>query len=384
MKYTKRKICVWSGKRGGFGALLPTMQEIKKYPDLILNLVVTDQHLYRKFGRTVNEVKRSIYVTSAINMSQKGDLPSDRSEAIGRCIIGATKILLKLKPNILLVIGDRGEVMAACIAAHNLRIPIAHVQGGDVSGTLDESVRHAITKLAHIHFPSTKTAAKRILKMGEQKWRIFCVGDTHVDQIFLNRMPSWTKLKKKYKLHAQKKYLLILQHSDSCCPQESEWQMEQTLKAVEETGLQSLIVYPCSDQGYAGIIRAIERRRGNPRINIFSNIPAEEFIGLQKYAACLIGNSSAGLIEAPYFALPAINIGERQIYRERCVNVINTSYNKNKIYTAIIKSLKNKNFIRECSQIKPPFGNGQAYKKIVKILRNIPLNDNLMNKRITF
>ena len=180
-----KRICVWSGKRGGFGALTPTMQAIRDHPDLELQLVVTDQHLYDRFSRTVREVEEQFPISAAIDMGQSGDSNQDRAQAIGRCLEQSAAVLAELKPDILLVIGDRGEVFAACIAAHNLRIAIAHVQGGDVSGSLDEPVRHAITKLAHIHLPSTASSAERIRRMGEEDWRIHVVGDTHVDQILL-------------------------------------------------------------------------------------------------------------------------------------------------------------------------------------------------------
>ena len=165
-----KRICVWSGKRGGFGALAPTMEAIRNHPSLELQVVVTDQHLYERFGRTVDEVESRFPISAEIDMEQSGDSGEDRARAIGLCLQRSAEVLGRLKPDVLVVIGDRGEVFAGCIAAHNMGIAIAHVQGGDISGSLDEPVRHAITKLAHIHFPSTEESADRIRRLGEEEW----------------------------------------------------------------------------------------------------------------------------------------------------------------------------------------------------------------------
>ena len=379
-----KHICVWSGKRGGFGAMLPTMEFIEKSDSLRLSVVVTDQHLSEKFGKTIAEVKSKIRLTGAIDMEQAGDSNVDRGEAVGTCLKKSVRVLEELDPDILLVIGDRGEVLAACIAAHNLRIAIAHVQGGDVSGSLDEPVRHAITKLAHIHFPSTPKSAERILGMGEQPWRVHTVGDTHVDQIFLQTQPPEDEIRQRYQLPANEPVLLVLQHSDSTVPDESRHQIEETLEAVTSFGLRTLLVYPCSDQGFEGIIESLEARRDCPGLSVYQNIPAEDFIALQKTADCFVGNSSAGLIEAPYFGLPAVNVGDRQIGRERCGNVLDAPYERNAIKTAIEKALRDDAFRLACRNLKPPFGTGDAYARIGKVLEEIPVDERLLNKRMTY
>lgn len=380
----KRKICVWSGKRGGFGALKPTMNAIQSHPNLELDVVVTDQHLYNKFGKTITEVEDSFPISDSIDMEQKGDSNEDRAKAIGKCLIEATNTLSQLKPDILLVIGDRGEVFAACIAAHNMRIPIAHIQGGDLSGSLDEPVRHAITKLAHIHLASTKASANRIRKMGEDPWRIHIVGDTHIDQFFLNAITPEKELRERYKLNQNHPFILVLQHSDSTEPQHSSSQMKETIIAVTKLGIKALFVYPCSDQGYEGIIGELEKLEGTKNCSIFKNIPAQDFMGLQKLASCLVGNSSAGIIEAPYFNLPAVNIGNRQLGRERAGNVIDVDYDNIKISNAILKAMNDKSFRKNLNNVRPPYGNGKSYKKITKILASISCDDFLLNKRMTY
>ncbi|MBT4489947.1 MAG: UDP-N-acetylglucosamine 2-epimerase (hydrolyzing) [Rhodospirillaceae bacterium] len=379
-----KKICVWSGKRGGFGALTPTMRAIQDHDDLELALVVTDQHLYDKFGRTIREVEGQFPVAAAIDMEQAGDSNEERARAVGLCLQRSVDVLADLKPDALLVIGDRGEVFAACIAAHNMRIAIAHVQGGDLSGSLDEPVRHAITKLSHIHFPSTEQSAERIHRMGEEPWRIHVAGDTHIDQILLGTATAEDELRQRYELPPDEPFVLLLQHSDSTVPQASRAQIDATLAGVAKAGLRTMLVYPCSDQGYEGIIDGLEAARGGPGISVHQNIPAPDFIGLQKIAACLVGNSSAGLIEAPYFALGAVNVGDRQIGRERAANVIDVPYDGNAVAVAIQKALYDDGFAAAMARTPPPFGDGTAYRHITDTLAGLEVDERLLNKRMSY
>ncbi len=379
-----RKVCVWSGKRGGFGAMAPTMRAIEEHDDLDLALVVTDQHLYDQFGRTIREVEGQFPIAAAIDMEQSGDSNEERARAIGLCLQRSVDVLAELRPDILLVIGDRGEVFAACIAAHNMRIAIAHVQGGDLSGSLDEPVRHAITKLSHIHFPSTDLSAERIRRMGEEPWRIHVAGDTHIDQILLGRATAEDELRQRYGLAADEPFLLLLQHSDSTVPHAAREQIDATLTGIRATGLRTLLVYPCSDQGYEGIIAGLEAARDWPGVSVHQNIPAPDFIGLQKIAACLVGNSSAGLIEAPYFNLGAVNVGARQVGRERAANVIDVPYEAGAIAAAIQTVLHDDAFRRAMASTSPPFGDGTAYQRITETLAGIDLDEGLLNKRMSY
>jgi UDP-hydrolysing UDP-N-acetyl-D-glucosamine 2-epimerase len=358
------------------------MRAISEHPGLRLSVVVTDQHLNAQFGRTIAEVAESVPVAAEIDMEQQSDSQADRAKAIGRCLIKSVDVLGRLAPDVLLVIGDRGEVFAACIAAHNLRIPIAHIQGGDVSGTLDDGVRHAITKLAHIHFPSTERSASRILAMGEEPWRVEVVGDTHVDQILAGRVTPFDELRGEYELPQSAPFLLVLQHSDSEQPSASRAQMEETAAAVLATGLRAIFVYPCSDQGYQGIIDVLEGLLGRPGITVHKNIPAPDFLGLQEAAGALVGNSSAGLIEAPYFKLPVVNIGDRQTGREHAANVIHVDCDRAAIAGAIDRALFDTEFRTMCRGIVPPFGDGKAYRRITDRLAAISLGPELLNKRM--
>lgn len=379
-----KRICVWSGKRGGFGALAPTMDAIRSHPDLELQVVVTDQHLYERFGRTVDEVESRFPISAEIDMEQSGDRGEDRARAIGVCLQRSAEVLGKLAPDVLVVIGDRGEVFAGCIAAHNMGIAIAHIQGGDISGSLDEPVRHAITKLAHIHFPSTEESADRIRRLGEDDWRIHVVGDTHIDQIILGDVTPSPVLAEKYDLVEAAPYVLVLQHSDSSAPGDAGRQMSETVEAILAIGRRALLVYPCSDQGYEGIIEVLESVRDRPRISVHRNIPAPDFIGLQRGATCLVGNSSAGLIEAPYFGLPAINVGDRQMGRERGANVIDVPYERKAIAEAIERVIQNLGLREALAAAPAPFGDGTAYRQITAVLADLAICPMVLNKRMTW
>lgn len=379
-----KKICVWSGKRGGFGALTPTMRAIQAHEALELALVVTDQHLYDQFGRTVREVEDQFPVAAAIDMEQSGDSNEERARAVGLCLQRSVDVLADLAPDVLLVIGDRGEVFAACIAAHNMRIAIAHVQGGDLSGSLDEPVRHAITKLSHIHFPSTEQSAERIRRMGEEPWRIHVAGDTHIDQILLGSATGEDELRRRYELGTGEPFLLVLQHSDSTVPNDSRAQIEATLAGLADIGMRTMLVYPCSDQGYEGIIDGLEAARGRPGVSVHQNIPAPDFIGLQKIAAALVGNSSAGLIEAPYFQLGAVNVGDRQIGRERAANVIDLPYDATAVSSAVQRALNDSEFKAAMAATPPPFGDGTSFRRITDTLADISVDERMLNKRMNY
>lgn len=380
----KKHIAVLTGKRGGFGALTPTLRAIEQTEDLTYSLIVADQHLYDFFGKTHEEVESLFQVAAFIDMEQDGDTHKQRAKAIGQCVIKATDVLSTLNPDLLLVLGDRGEVMGTCIAAHNLRIPIAHIQGGDISGSLDEPIRHAITKLSHLHFASTKKSAERILKMGEEPFRVHVVGDLHIDQLLSAEVPGSDLLCEKYDIDPEEPFFLVLQHSDSATAYNSQAQMHETLAAVKNFKIKSIIVYPCSDQGYKGIVDEIEHVRCLSNIRIHKNIPAPDFAGLQKMASCLIGNSSAGLIEAPYFSLPAINVGQRQTGRECTDNVIHVPYCRKAITKAIKTALYDEDFKKRCALINPPFGNGKAFLNMIEIIQSVNFDEVFINKRMSY
>ena len=373
-----------NGKRGGFNALLPTMLRIADDPELELQVILTDMHLSDLFGRTLEYAKEKIKVTKTVDIGQTGATPRERTEALGRCLTGMAQALDELKPDIVLILGDRSETLTTAFAALQLRIPVAHIQGGEISGNIDGIQRHAITKLAHIHFAETEEARKRILQLGEEEWRVHRSGAPYIDFIKLKLYTPAGEVRKKFGLGADEKFLLILQHPVTTEPELSHQHMKEVLAAVKESGLRAICAYPCSDQGYQGIINALEEIRSDKQFSVHKNIPAEDFIGLQATASALVGNSSAGIYEAPYIYCPAVNVGKRQDSRARESNVIDVPPEKDAILAGIQKALTDKNFHAALRKPHGIYGDGTAHEKITAVLKEIELGPRLFEKKITF
>jgi UDP-N-acetylglucosamine 2-epimerase (non-hydrolysing)/GDP/UDP-N,N'-diacetylbacillosamine 2-epimerase (hydrolysing) len=313
----------------------PMLRMMRSDPKLALQLVVTDQHLSDRFGRTEREVEQEFAIAAAIDMRQADASPESRARALGTCLEGMAGSLADLRPDICVLYGDRGEVLATALAATTLNIPIAHIQGGDVSGSLDDPMRHAVTKLAHLHFPSTELSAERIRGMGEEPWRIHVVGDSHIDPIVAKEYLSPDEVLQKLSLDRAKPIVVVLQHSETTAPEASYDQMIETLAAVRGLGHQAVVVHPCSDAGYDGVIRAIKEIAQPPQFRVHINLDAPVFWGLLSIASVLVGNSSAGLIEAPTFRLPAVNVGRRQTGRQCAENVLHVAHDRAEIRKAI-------------------------------------------------
>jgi GDP/UDP-N,N'-diacetylbacillosamine 2-epimerase (hydrolysing) len=378
-----RRIMVLTGKRGGYGAMKPMLRLLRDEPEFELQLVVTDQHVSDRFGRTVREVQQEFADIAVVDLEQEDDSPLGRARALGRCTERMAAVLAQLKPDICVLYGDRGEVLATAMAAVTLNVPIAHIQGGDVSGSTDEPMRHALTKLAHLHFPSTPASAERIRRMGEEAWRIMVVGDNHVDSIVQGDFEAGESVRRRLGYSQHEPIVIVLQHSETTAPHEAYMQMQETLLAVRDTGLRALVVHPCSDAGYEGIIRAIETIATPPEFQVHVNLDAPVFWGLMSTASVMVGNSSAALIEAPYFHLPAVDIGRRQSERQRAENVVHVEHDRGEIRSAIdrVMSAEFKPNVANCSL---PFGDGQSFRRIVDCLRRVEIDGRLLRKTMTY
>lgn len=380
----RRKIMVVTGKRGGYGAMKPMLQLLRDDNDFELQLVVTDQHLNKSFGATIKEVESDFEIASAVDMEQKDGTALSRAQALGLCSTKMAEVIHRLEPDFCLLYGDRGEVMATAMAATTMGVAIGHMQGGDLSGSTDEQVRHAVTKLAHLHFPSTAQSARRIIGMGEEEWRITVTGDHHLDLIQSKEFAGASAVAEVTGINFNHPVLVVLQHSETTAPEKSYQQMCETLISVRDSGVQSVIVYPCSDVGYEGVIQAINEFKDTPQFKIFKNLDAHIFWGLLAVSSVLIGNSSAGIIESPCFRLPTVNIGRRQEGRMQSENVINVDHCRFAIASAIDKALNDPSFkvvANSCGQI---YGDGNAGIRTVDVLRSIPLDDRLLIKRMAY
>lgn len=377
-----RKIAVFSGKRGGFGALISLMRLINSDSKMSLDLIVTDMHLSNFFGYTANEVKKFFKISAKIKLNQINDSGLSRSIALGECVIQSTKVLNKLRPDILVLLGDRGEVLSAAIAALELNIPIAHILGGDLAGNRDGNRIHAISKLSHIHFPSSQDSYNRLIHLGEEKWRVNNFGATYIDYIMQKKYTSIKEIRKKFKISKDEKYAICIQHPTTLNEDKSFNESQILFSTLNSINYKIFLIYPCSDQGYLGVVRAIKNFSNNNKFSIHKNIEAFDFWGLMKNASFFIGNSSSGLMETPYFNLPTINLGMRQNGRIRDNNVIDAKYEKKSIQNAI-KKVNSANFRKKIKN-SYIFGKGKASEKIFKVLKNIKLDQKLIMKKMTY
>jgi len=379
-----RKILYISGTRADYGLMKQTLLAIKKNPNLRLKIIATGMHLMPEFGRTINEIKKDGFRVHKINAIFEKDTKESMANFIGKLIQLLTKKIKKIKPDIILVQGDRVEMLAGAIVGAYLGIPVAHSHGGDVSSTVDESVRHAITKLANIHFPATRKSGERIEKMGEDVWRIFVVGAPRLDSVFKEKLLSKKEVVEKYNLDLSRPVLLVLQHPVSLEVKEAGKQMKETMEAIKELSFQAIISYPGADSGGRKIINVIEKYRKYPFVKIYKNIPHKDYLSLMKVVDVIVGNSSSGIIEAPFFRLAAVNIGTRQEGREKTKNVLDVDYKKNQIKRAIQKALSDRKFRQRVKKCKNPYGSGIAAKKITYILAKIKIDKRLLQKQINY
>jgi UDP-hydrolysing UDP-N-acetyl-D-glucosamine 2-epimerase len=379
-----RKILYISGSRADYGLMRETLFKIKKHPNLDLEIVVTGMHLMPEFGKTINEIKKDRFKIHKINAIYEEDNKESMAKFLGKFIVILLKKIKKIKPDILLLLGDRAEMLGGAIVGAYLTIPTFHIHGGEVTSTVDEPVRHAITKLSHIHLVATKNSAKRIIKTGEDPWRVFVVGAPGLDSILNKKLISPKEIAKKYGLNLSKPILLVIQHPVTTELDDAGRQMKETMEAIKELGYQTIIIYPNADAGGRKMIKVIKKYEKYPFIKSFKSIPHQEYLSLMKIASVMVGNSSSGIIEAPSLHLPVVNIGKREEGRERAENVIDVNYNREEIKRAIKKAIYDKKFKKKVKKCKNPYGNGKAGIKIVKILNEIKLDKKLLQKKMTY
>lgn len=380
-----RKIAVITGTRAEYGILKSVLKEIEANAGLQLSLIVIGMHLSLEFGYTVGEINRDGFKIGAkIAVLHSEDTKVSMAKSIGECLSRTAEALEKIKPDILVVLGDRSEMLVGAVAATYMGIPIAHIHGGDVSGNVDEPVRHAITKLAHIHFAATEESAERIKRMGEEPWRVHVVGAPGLDLILGQKASEPEKIAAKYGLDLSKPVLLAVQHSVVTEAEEAASQIRQTLEAIKDLGFQTVLIYPNADAGGRRMIKVIKEYEMLPLLKTYKSVAHEDYLGLMRLASVMVGNSSSGIIEAPSFGLPVVNIGTRQIGRQRAGNVIDVDYDKQEVTKAIKKALDDKRFREKVKRCENPYGDGKAGKRIAKILSEIKLNKKLLEKRMAY
>ena len=379
-----RKILYISGTRADYGLMRSVLKAIDKHPELELEIAAIGMHMMEEFGMTINEIKKDGFRIHEIDATYEKDSKKSMANFIGKTIQLLTDRVEEIDPDIILLLGDRGEMLAGAIVGAYLTIPVAHLHGGDITSTVDELARHAITKLAHIHFPATQESAKRIKKMGEDPLSIFVVGAPGLDTILNAELIEREEISKKYNLDSSKPILLVVQHPVTVEVKDAADQMQETLEAISELKFQTILIYPNADAGGRKMIDVIKEYEGFSFITTFKSIPRIEYLSIIKIASAIIGNSSSGIIESPSFDLPAINIGCRQQGRERAENVIDVQYNRDQIISAIKKAVYDKDFRKQLRNCKNLYGSGNTGRKIADILSKIKIGDDLLQKKITY
>lgn len=376
----QRKIAVVTGSRAEYGLLYPIIKKIHQDPKLELQLIVTGTHLSKKFGFTINQIKKDGFpIAQQIPILAKIDDEQAITTAISIAVTGLAKVYQQLKPDLLLILGDRFEILVAIIAAAPFRIPVAHIHGGETTqGSLDELFRHAITKMSHLHFPACQKYAKRIIQMGEQPKRVFCFGTPGLDNIKKIKLLDRTPLRQKLSLPIQKKYGIITYHPETISTKQSKNYLQTIIKTINlYPDIYWVFTLPNADCGHQAIIKIIKKYvKQNPsRAVLFNSLGQKLYLSLMAQAAIMIGNSSSGIIEAPSFKLPVINIGERQKGRIKAKNVIDLPICTKDALKQTIKQALSQNFKNSLKNTTNPYEGRSPSINIFKTLKTINLKN---------
>jgi len=375
---SKRKVCVVVNSRANYGRIKSVLDAIKSHDRLELKLIVGAAALLSKYGDLTDYISKDGFeIDATIYSIIEGENPLTMAKSTGLGIIEISTQFDRIKPDIVLTVADRFDTMATAIAASYMNIPLAHTQGGEVTGSIDESVRHAITKLSHIHFPATKLAAENIIKMGEDKKTVFLTGCPAMDVIHKKDLSINKVITDKYLgvgmgFNPEEPYLVVLQHPVTTEYVEIEKQIIQTINAIKKLKIQTAWLWPNVDAGSDKVSKALRQFReiDNPDyVHFFKNFEIIDYAKLIYNSQCLIGNSSSALREGSFLGVPAVNIGSRQNTRERGLNVIDVQYDQDEIERAIIKQIGHGKYPEQ--QI---FGDGNSAEKIANILANEEIN----------
>lgn len=384
----KKTICVFIGGRANYSSIKSALMAIKEHPGLELKIILGSSALLKKYGNLEKILKADGFeVEEKIQMLVEGDVPSAMVKTAALGMLGLADVFERLQPAYVIVIGDRYEVMAPTIAAAYMNIPVAHTMGGEVTGTIDESIRHAITKFAHVHFPANKESGERIIKMGEDEDRVFVVGCPRIDTVkrIIDENPDVPNeifdvcggVGPTFDLNEP--FILISQHPVTTEYKEAEHQILETIHGAMQTGLPIILLWPNSDAGTEGISQGIRKfREKNPDVTLhaFTNLPIAMYVRLMNNTACLVGNSSSGIREGAFLGTPCVNVGTRQAGRERGQNVLDVECNRIEIEKAIRKQMEHGKYNSE-----PIYGDGTAGKQIADILYSTEVE---VQKRITY
>ncbi|NQY23163.1 MAG: UDP-N-acetylglucosamine 2-epimerase (hydrolyzing) [Campylobacteraceae bacterium] len=373
------KILTLVERRADYSRMRPILKELYKDSFFEVYLVVTGICLLDVHGKDIDYIKEDGFTINAeVPMFEVGARNTNASmvRALAKVLDGITTEIENFQPDLVLTGFDIGANLATTIAAAHMNIPVAHIQGGEVTGSIDESIRHAMSKFAHIHFPATEDARQRLIRLGENPDYVFNVGCPSIDTIVQTPVIGKEILEKKFNIDFSKPTILLIQHPVTTESDESRKQILTTIEVIKELDIQALVSLPNNDAGSSDIIDEIKKSG----LSWYPSLSTEEFINVYRNIWAIVGNSSSGIHESSTFGIPAVNIGTRQQDRERASNVIDVGYDKSEIKAGIEKAIFNQEIKNKAKNIINPYGNGNSSEKIVKILKTISL-EGIVQKR---
>ncbi len=375
-----KNICIVIGSRANYSSIKSVMRAVQVHPSLTLQVVAMASAVLDRYGRVVDLIQKDGFsIDEQLHTLIEGETPATMAKSTGLGLLELPSVFERLRPGFVLTVGDRFETMATTLAAAYMNIPVAHTMGGEVTGTIDESIRHAVTKFSHVHFPASRDAMERIIRLGENPADIHLVGCPRIDLVSeiltsphddLNGSLFGEGVGHSFDLN--RPFLLVSQHPVTTEYGTGERQITETLEAVRQTSLPAIILWPNSDAGSEDLSRGIRkwRERGmDDNMHFFKNLPIESYVHLMSQTACLVGNSSSGIREGAFIGTPCVNIGSRQTSRERGSNVIDVSGGIDAILAAIRQQVKHGPYERATV-----YGDGSAGEKIANILADKSVN----------
>lgn len=377
-----KKIGIVTVSRADYGIFLPILKEIKRSKELNLLLIVSGSHLSNAFGLTKKEIEKDGFeISYEVQMLLNSDDRTSISASMGLGIIGFSKSFDILKPDLLLLLGDRFETLSAAVAAIPFNVPICHIHGGEeTEGAFDNVIRHSITKLSHLHFVSNNEYAKRLIKMGENNERIYVVGAPSLDNLRGIKLLNKKELEREIDFPLDPAPLLITFHPITLEVEKTKYYIKELLKAIYKLKYPVIFTMPNADT-YNSIIRneILNFSEIYKKCKVFESLGTKIYFSLMKYSAAMVGNSSSGIIEAPSFKLPVVNVGTRQKGRVKAKNVIDSGYSSKEIIDSIKRAVSQE-FRNIIKKVKNPYGEGRSAEKIVKVLKSIKINKDLLIK----
>jgi len=381
-----RKVCVVVGSRANYSSIKSAMRAVRDHPELQLQLVVGASALLDRYGTVVDVIERDGFEPDEkVFMLIEGETPGTMAKSTGLGLLELPTAFERLEPDVVITVGDRFETMSTALAATYMNIPLAHTMGGEVSGNIDESIRHAVTKFAHLHFPACTDAGDRIVRMGEPPETVHVVGCPRMDLVAEVLADGEDGLSDLFdvgvggEFDLDRPFLIVSQHPVTTEYGDGERQITETLKAVQEVGLPAVVLWPNADAGSEDIARGLRKFReheDDSRLHFFKNLATDDYVKLMARTSCLVGNSSSAIREGSFIGTPAVNVGSRQEGRQRWSNVADVGYDRSQIVDALRAQIGHGRYEHE-----PIYGDGRAGERIADVLSRVELR---LDKRLTY